>query len=129
MMESDYVSTPKLLLIRSSSVPRRNTLSENNATYLNAKYLWDNFHNTRSFVPIDSKHNQHLIESFSDVPFPFESYSQVRTRNFVLTPEGDEARLLTIKFDLEKQTASGKYKVNRLYTNNLTLQIIEPDGK
>jgi hypothetical protein len=63
------------------------------------------------------------------MPFPFESYSQVRNRNYITTPEGEEGRLLSIKFNLEDQTASGKYKVNRLYTNNLTLQIIEPDGK
>lgn len=129
MMEQDYIAVPKLLMVKSGAVARQNVLNSNNDVVLNAKYLWDNYHYYKSFVPVNGKHNQHLIQSFDGVPFPFESYKQVRDKNYVLTPDGEEARLLSIKFDLENQTASGKYKVNKLYTNNLTLQVIEPDGK
>lgn len=130
MMESDYVSTPKLLLVERMSNERNNKLVSNHADILNARYLYENYHYINSFVGRGSYiGNQYLIENFENIPFCFEDYEKVRLNRFIQTSNGEEAELVSLDFNPIEQTASGQYRRHKVYTQNITETIIEDDGK
>lgn len=129
-MESDFVNVPKLLLVNFSNHDRRRTLDPNSDTYLSAQYLWENFHFHKSFVPdSQGRHNQYVIEDFPEIPFTFDDYIKVKNSNVVKTIDGEDGKILSLKYNPDAQTASGTVKIKRLYTNNLKENIIIPDGK
>jgi hypothetical protein len=125
-MESDYVNIPKLILVGNGS-PRYNTLLSNNENVLNAKYLFDNYHYFTSFIGRkDWIGNQYLLRKFEDVPFTFNDFEIVRTNNEMFDYEGNELKLISLRFNPYKGTASGEYKQHKVYTTNLKETIYEP---
>lgn len=129
-MESDFVNVPKLLLIERKANPRNNVLIPGAENILSAKYMWENFHRFKSFaVQADGSHNQYLIYNFENIPFTFENYEQVRRSREIFNPDNEKGFVENFKFFPIKGTCSGRYKINKLYTNNLIERIIEPDGK
>jgi hypothetical protein len=127
MMECDYVMIPKLLL-----VPRKNTAKQRiiQVGNLSARYLHDNFYIYDSFVPnADNIHNQYILKSVSKIDFTFEDYEKARLSNHITDDQGNEARLISLKWNPIEGYADIEYKVNQIYTLNLQQSIIEPDGK
>jgi len=131
VMESDYVSVPKLLLIDSNNNTnlnfRNNTLMLSHEGSINAKRLFDNYHYFSNFVETNGVHNQHKIYEFENIPFTFSDYEKTRFNSNVITFDGRPAKLESIKWKPLKQTASGVYRVNEKYTNNLVLTTIYPN--
>lgn len=129
-MESDYISVPKIILVKRNVIDRQRVLSAMSTTDLSAVTMWNRFHYFKTFVEDRSgQHNQKLIYDFENIPFTFDDYEKVRTSNRIFHYDGSEAELISLKWNPEQQTASGKYRVKNKYTNNLSLTIIEPDGK
>lgn len=129
-MESDYVTIPKIFLIDESSNPKNTKLSPNNESVVNAKYLFDNFHYFKSFVPIDGKPtNQYLLRESDRFPFSFENYTQSLSNNAIFTPDGLTGEMLSLRFNPEKQYATCTYRVRKQYLSNLKIDIYEPDGQ
>lgn len=129
-MESDYVNVQKLILVERKANERNNVLYAGNETYLSARYIWDNFHANKSFaVQSDGSHNQYLVYNFSDIPFTFENYEQIRRSREMFNSDNEKGFIESFKFNPIKGVCSGKYKINTLYTTNLIEKIIEPDGK
>lgn len=120
VLESDYTSVPKMLLVGNNSNPRNNKLLSNNEEVQNAEYLWENYHYFSSFVPQqDSKGNQFKIRAVESIPFCFEDFEKVRTNKKVFDSDGNEGELISLKFNPFDQTASGSYKIQEVYTLNL----------
>jgi hypothetical protein len=120
-MESDYVNVPKLLMLDG-----RKLLGDD---YLNAKYIFDNFHIYKLFVEYNGNvPNQYLIKSIDEMPFTYTDYETVKNNNAIFTAQGETGELISLKFNPYKQTASLQYRVLKQYTDNLQLQILEPDG-
>lgn len=129
-MESDFVQVPKLMLIGNSGNSRNNKLLDGNAQYLKALYLWDNFHYFKSPIPYkDSLGNQSYLYDIDGPPFTFDDFLQVNSSNAVENYAGEEGELISLKWNPEKETATGRYRIFRQYTNNLTQSINEPDGR
>lgn len=129
-MESDFVSVPKVFIIDQNSNPRNNKISSRNGMYLNAKYLFENYHYLKAFAPYKNyPGNQYLLKENPEFPFSFEDYETVRNNNGIFTPQGDEGEMISLKFNPVKQTASCTYKVRKQYITNLKLDIYEPTGE
>lgn len=129
-MESDYVSVAKVFLIDQNSNPANTKISKDNQQYVNARYLFDNYHYLKSFVSINGKpSNQFLLKENPEFPFSFADYETVRNNNAIFTPDGKEGIIQKLSFNPIKQTASCTYKVRKEYITNLKLDIYEPDGE
>ena len=132
MMESDYVSIPKVMLLENGTNPRMNVLSSDNEEKLSARYIFERYHKPyKSFEvdPVTGEHGQFVKKNFGSIPFSFEDFEKVRMSQAMQDDENNEGKFLSLKFNPHKQTASGKYKIKKLYTTNIKTQIIEPDGK
>lgn len=128
-MESDYVSVPKIFLIDQNSNPLNTKISSNNQAFVNAKYLFDNFHYLKSFVSINGKlPNQYLLRKSDEFPFSFTNFETIRNNNAIFTPDGDEGDIISLRFNPEKQTATCNYRVRKQYISNLKLNVYEPEG-
>jgi len=130
-MESDFVDVPKIMLLSINSNPRFTKLSANNEDVLNAKYLYENYHYFRSFIPKSGfeNANQYILPESIKTHFTFEDYENTRDNKLCTTSEGEQAEIISFKFNPITETANLKYKINKLYTKNLTQTIIYPDGK
>lgn len=129
-MESDYVSVSKIFLIDQNSNPVNTKISADNASLVNARYLFDNYHYFKSFVSINGKpDNQYLLRDSDQFPFSFDDFVQSLNNNAIFTPDGLEGKAISLKFNPIKQTATCSYKVRKHYLSNLKLEIYEPDGK
>ena len=128
-METDFIAIPKTLLVDNNSNPRNNKLLANNESVLNAEYLFNNYHYFNSFIAQnDSKGRQYLIKSFTDIFFTFNDYEKVRDSNKIFEADGTVGELLTLNYNPIGERASGTYRVQQIYTNNLQQTIIVPDG-
>ena len=114
LLENDFVNVPKVFIIQEGSTPRKTDVDET----LNAKYLWDNYHFINSFYPISGKHNQYIKRTFDNVPFCFEDYQKVKLDNRILTNFGESALVDSLEWNVYRQSANIKYRVNKLYYNN-----------
>lgn len=129
-MENDFVNVPKILLLSIGADPRQNHLHTLHETILNAKHIYQTYHKYKSFVPdANGVHNQYKIYQLEPIPFTFADFEKVRTSNRIFNSDMKEGKLLNLKFIPADGTATGEYKINELYTNNLETEIIEPDGK
>lgn len=130
MMESDYVAVPKVLMIPFKENANKRVLRVQQTDYLSGLQLWEQFHSFKSFVPrADGWHNQYVYKPIPEIPFTIDDYKKVRGTNSIFDSEGNEAELVSLKYNPILEKASGRIKVKQLYTNNLELVIIEPNGK
>ncbi len=130
-MESDFVDTPKIMLLDINKDPRYTKLSSNNEDVLNAKYLYENYHYFRSFIPKTGfeNANQYVLPESIKTHFTFDDYENTRDNKLCTTSDGEKAEIISFKFNPITETATLKHKINKLYTKNLTETIIYPDGK
>jgi hypothetical protein len=63
------------------------------------------------------------------VPFIFQDYKKIKKNNRIFTSEGESALIDSLKWNPFKQTAQINIRISKLYTNNLRLTTIEPDGR
>lgn len=120
-MESDYVAIPKLLFLENGKIV--------NEEYLNARYLFDQFHVYGLFVARnDFPANQYLIKDAKGIPFLFEQTKEVLKNNAIFTERGEKGEIISIEAGFEDQTADIDYKILKQYTNNIELQYLEPNG-
>lgn len=128
MMETDHVNIPKVILVDDNSNKRTNKLLPGMEDVINAKYLYENYHYFYNFVDTNGWNNQMLIRNFENIPFTFDDYEKIRTNGAILDIDGSDAVLTRIKFNPYKQTASGTYKTKQVYTTNIQLNTIYPNG-
>lgn len=130
-MENDYVDVAKIGIFNINAVARQTKVSDNNALYINSEYLYENYHFLSSFIPSNSRPNanQYKLYEVSSVPFCFDDYELVRNSNYMQDDLGRNGEILTCNWNVENQTADIKYRINELYTNNLTQETITLDGK
>lgn len=121
VMENDFVEVPKNILIDSDG-----KIMNGNETYLSAEYLYDNFHYFQTFV---GGQNQYLLKTFDKINFTFSDFEKVLNNNRIFDGQGNEAILLSLKYNPYNETANGTFKVKTLYLTNLKETKILPNGK
>jgi len=120
-MESDYVAVPKLFFLNNGKIV--------NEQYLNARYLFEEFHTYGLFVVRnDCPPNQYLIKEAKGIPFGFDQFKEVLKNNTIFTARGEKGEIISIELDPENQVADIEYKILKQYTNNIELQYLEPNG-
>jgi hypothetical protein len=127
VMEEDYVNTPKIMLIERNSNPRNNKLLPTNEAYLNAKYLYENYHYFNNFVTTNGVNNQGKIRNIEDVHFEFDDYEKIRASGNILDADGKEGTLRTHNYSPIEEQANYDYKVREIYTNNLQIKTQYPN--
>lgn len=128
-MESDFVNIPKAILLDVANNSKNTKVNTNNSSYLNAKYLYDNYWYFVSFVPKGTyKGNQYLIRELNECKFTYSDYVKVRYNNMVTDAYGNECELISLKYNPLRETAKGTYKQRKQYLNNIKETIIEPNG-
>lgn len=126
VMESDYVATPKIMLITNNSNAANNKVNINNNSYINALYIYDNFHYFNNFVTTKGWNNQGIIKTAENIPFTFTDYEDVRSNGNILDENGNDCILQSLKFNPLKQKATVSYKKKEIYTNNIKLTTLYP---
>ena len=111
MLENDFVDVPKMFIINEGSTPVKTDIIET----LTAKYLWDNFKFINSFQPINGKHNQMLKYSHDKVPFCFDDFEKIKMDNRFTTNFGEVGYIDSLEWNVYRQDAKIKYRVNKLY--------------
>lgn len=128
LLENDYIDVPKIVMLNQAPNERDTKLALDNETFLTAKKLWDEWHYINSFAEVNGKHNQWKKYEFKGVPFCFDEYLLVKNDNKILTPDGIDAELISLKWNVYEQVADIRFRVNEKYTNNLQIKYLEPDG-
>jgi hypothetical protein len=124
MMENDFISTPKILLINEANDSLNTKLSSDNQSVLNSVYLYNNYHFIDSFdSKIYDKTNQYKVYEVDNVPFCYDDYIKVKNNNKLRDGE-KEGLIDSLSWNIFNQTANIKYRINEIYTNNLYTKII-----
>jgi hypothetical protein len=144
VMESDFVDTPKIIMMETSYDKFRTDdyvvkLSDRNEEVINSLNLYNCFHSFNTFVGGDYKcgedvikvePNQYKIYSVSDIPFCIDDYNDVKDTNQIFFTDGiTPAEIISLKWNPYKQTADIEFKIKQKYTDNLKEIIIESDGR
>lgn len=133
-IENDFIQVPKLVLLntdRGKVTPELVRVQDKNNEIINANYLWENFHSINSFAYKNTgEHNQYKIYTLSDIPFCIADYNKVKNNNLILDSDGiTKAEVISLKWNIYRQTAEINYKVKELYTTNLKEDKIFSDGR
>ena len=98
---------------------------------INTDFLYKNYHFLRNFATTGNYagNNQHKLYSAANVPFCYDDYQLLKNSNRLQDAEGRSGELITCSWNVENQTADFEYKINESYTNNISLEIITPNGK
>jgi hypothetical protein len=124
MIENDFISSPKILLIDEQNDALNTKLNSQNQSVLNCVYLYNNFHFIDSFdSKIYDKTNQFRIYEVENVPFCYDDYIKVKNSNKIYDGE-KEGVIDSLTWNIWQQTANIKYRINDIYTNNLETKII-----
>lgn len=132
-LSNDLTDVPKLLMITGSGNNVKIDLTNDQA--LNAENLWTKYHYLESFVPSETRPagNQAYVYSIPVIDFCKEDYDKITGNSNegpakILSPEGNECRIQSIKWNIWQNKASIKYKESKLYTANLREFILKNEG-
>lgn len=130
-IEKDIISVNKICLLDVSQDPKYTKIHAVNDLAFSARFLYNLFYYVNSFIPSEDKPNanQYYKYSFDKVPFTFDEYEKVKKNNSIFMPNGNEALVDSIKWNIWNQWAQMDIRVNKLYTNNFKATLSEPDGK
>ena len=132
LMENDIIDVPKLVIIDENiTIPSNTNINANNEAIINTDFLYKNYHYLRNFATTGNYagNNQHKLYSAANVPFCYDDYQLLKNSNRLQDSEGRSGELITCSWNVENQTADFEYKINESYTNNISLEIITPNGK
>lgn len=131
IVEKDLFTIPKMLILRVAGDPKFTKIHESNDTILSAKYIYEHFYYVNSFMPNSDNQNgnQYYIKEYEKIPFTFSDFEKVKRNNRIFTHIGERAEVNSLKWNPWNQSAYLSIRINKLYTNNLTLLTYEPTGE
>lgn len=130
-LENDFVTTPKMFLIKGGASESKNKIHPDNSVKLSGKYLWENYHRySVSFLPSDERPNgnQYLIREFEKIHFTFPDFQKVKTNNKIFDVDGKEAEIVSGEWNDFEDVAKMKVRISYLYTDKLQETYLEPTG-
>ena len=127
-LESDYFTVPKILLLKVGSSSDNTKIRTDNQDKINARYLYENFHNTNSFAP-SSKSAQRYVYNYLNVELNLVDFKKIQDEQVVKLPSGSLADVISCKWNPSTRLADMEVEERRIYDNNLREKIIEPTGR
>ena len=118
-LSNDFINTPKILLLDSS-----NKLVANNRTLFSAKFLYENYHKSSSFVN-NNFENQYKIYKDIQIPFGFNDFLKITNSSLFTTEDGREGKFDKIAWTFSEDFATVDYRIREPYTTNLKETFIE----
>ena len=134
LMENDMIDVPKLCIIEENKEnPKKTNIHIDNKLFINSKFLYDNFHFVRSFdykLSSDRPNgNQYRKFETFDNPFSCDDYELLKNSNHLQTEDGEDGEILSTLWNVDKLTATHKFRINKKYTINIETKTITPNGK
>jgi len=136
LLTHELTGIPKRILIEGTGWNVR--VTTDNETKLSAENLWNKYHYLESFVPstLRPAGAQRFIYEIPTIPFCLEDYYKVRGitngtlgEPKIISPFGLPARILSIKWNIWKDTAYIRYAEERLYTTNIKQELVINTGQ
>lgn len=127
-LEKDYFQVPKFVLLDVNDSDDKTKLAASNQTQVNANYLWENFHQSKSFKP-SAVSAQRILKEYTNVEMNLTEFQQVLTEGLAKLPNGTVCDVTSCKWNPSDRLATFSIEIRQLYTNNLkeTKQI--PTGR
>jgi hypothetical protein len=125
-LSGDITGVPKLLMLNSDG-----RMPANAHVILSAENIWRKYYYIKSFAPSIGKPNarQYYIWEVKNVPFCYEDYFLIRNECKVTSPEGNEARIRSVLWNIWNNTADIIYWENKTYDTNLKESITKDTGE
>lgn len=119
LLSSHFLTTGKVVKMNGAK------LATNQRQLLSAKNLWDKFHFINSFAPINGEHNQYIV--FPETPTTISKYQfeTLLENNTGTDLEGNEFEVEKVTYLPHEGKGLISYRVKKLYTNNLKVELIE----
>jgi len=114
-LSNHSTTVPKILQLQGGKLAAQQDIK------VGAESLWDNYHYTESFVPVNGASNQRVIYEGQDIPFCLADLDKVLASRFCNTADGRSAEIKSIEWLPEQEKATISYEVEQIYTNNLKL--------
>ena len=83
-----------------------------------ARFLWDNYHNWRSFVD-NNFGGQYIPYKGIKVPFSLDDFVSLIDFGYCTDADGNPAEIVNIAYQIDKDFAILDYRVKQVYTKNL----------
>ncbi len=120
VMERDMVHVGKLMRLNAQF-----KLASNHRDNFSAKYLWNNYHNEKSFV-LNNYGNQYQVFDGERIIFGYTQFLQLVNNNYLTTTNGDSGKITKFVWNIEEDTAIADFRVKKIFTTNLNERYIEP---
>ena len=120
-VSNEFFNTPKVLKLNGNG-----KLPSDYRTGLSAKYLYDNYINTKSFVANNFKKQRRLFQGV-EIPFSFKDYKEVIQNSYFTTNTGKRGKINSLVWSIDADTAEIDYYIEDIYTKNLKEEFIETE--
>jgi len=121
LLEKDTISVQKLILIDQASNEKNTKVSQDNQTFINAKYIYENFYKQTN--------QQFHIKELTNIEMNMSDVLNVANEGAVKLASGEVVKVVSCKWQRSTQLATFVIAEPRDYINNLVEQITEPDGR
>lgn len=131
LLSNDYFEVPKILTLDISRDPRLTKVNKNNLETWRALNIYKSFYRIDSFVPSNALNltNANQWERYStEVTLCLDDVLKLKNNNHIFDADNRTGKLETLKWTPYKETASCNFRINKRYTSNLKLKLIEPNG-
>ncbi len=118
-ISSEVHTVPKLLYLINGRIP------EDHRNFLSAKYLYNNYHNEKSFIANNFKKQRVLFNS-EKVPFRFRDFKQLINNNYFITPSGMSGKITKCEWSIGADFAVVDGWFQKIYDTNLIETTNEP---
>ena len=105
-------SVAKLLYMEGSSIPA------NHRDLISAEYLYDNFHNAKSFIENNFRRQRLRFENIK-VPFNFKDFKELSENPYFITQNGVQGKFERLEWTIDGDYAEASGWIRSLYTKNL----------
>lgn len=119
LLSSHFLTIPKMVVMSGGK------LAKDQRSKLGAIKLWNELHYINSFAEINGIHNQYFRYKKVKVKFCMEDFISLLDNNFCSTKEGEKAKIERIEWKVWQDYAIIDYRINKKYTNNLKVKIIQ----
>jgi len=128
MLESDFITVPKLVMLDVGGTPIKTKLAAENNTHINALYLYNTFHFTNSFAP-SAKSAQRYKLNYKDVEMNLADFKKVASEGLIALPTGIIADVISCQYNPSKRLGVFKVDERRMWANNIREVISEGEGR